>query len=246
MAAMIRAAFLLLLFVFPSSLAGQDVPADDESEAWSGSAELGLIATSGNTESRSLSVGGEALYEASVWELRATARFIDVESEGEQTAESINALVHVDHDWNDRARLFGEASYLRNRFSGIESRYALATGVTYAVIDTDERKFKLSGGAGYTVEDRLASPDREFLTGVGGATFRHSFSERSFFENVTGLDLNLETIDDWRARNVAALVAGLTEVFSLKLAYDVRYQNEPVPGFEKTDTVTSAAIVASF
>jgi hypothetical protein len=39
------------------------------------------------------------------------------------------------------------------------------------------------------------------------------------------------------------LTATLTSVLSLKFSNTVRYANEPVPGFEKTDTITTAALV---
>jgi hypothetical protein len=38
----------------------------------------------------------------------------------------------------------------------------------------------------------------------------------------------------------------LTQVLSLKLAHDVKVNNSPVTGFEKTDRITSFALVAKF
>jgi putative salt-induced outer membrane protein YdiY len=35
-------------------------------------------------------------------------------------------------------------------------------------------------------------------------------------------------------------------VFSLKLSHDVKVNNSPVAGFEKTDRLTSVALVAKF
>jgi putative salt-induced outer membrane protein YdiY len=44
-----------------------------------------------------------------------------------------------------------------------------------------------------------------------------------------------------------ALVAALTDIFSLKAGYTVRYDNQPVPaGLKRTDTMTSVALVANF
>jgi putative salt-induced outer membrane protein YdiY len=52
--------------------------------------------------------------------------------------------------------------------------------------------------------------------------------------------------NDWRAGNNATVSAKLTTVFSLKLSNTIRYVNDPVPGFLKTDTVTAIALVAKF
>jgi putative salt-induced outer membrane protein YdiY len=39
------------------------------------------------------------------------------------------------------------------------------------------------------------------------------------------------------------LTAAIASAFSLKVSNIVRYANEPVPGFESTDTITSVALV---
>jgi putative salt-induced outer membrane protein YdiY len=38
----------------------------------------------------------------------------------------------------------------------------------------------------------------------------------------------------------------LTSIVSLKVSNAVRFSNFPAPGFKRTDTVTSVALVASF
>jgi len=44
-----------------------------------------------------------------------------------------------------------------------------------------------------------------------------------------------------------AVISALTDILSLKLGYEVRYQNRPVPAeLEKTDTLFGAAIVVTY
>jgi putative salt-induced outer membrane protein YdiY len=52
--------------------------------------------------------------------------------------------------------------------------------------------------------------------------------------------------NDWRAGNNATVSAKLTTIFSLKVSNTIRFVNQPVPGFLKTDTVTAIALVAKF
>jgi putative salt-induced outer membrane protein YdiY len=35
-------------------------------------------------------------------------------------------------------------------------------------------------------------------------------------------------------------------IFSLKVSNTIRYVNQPVPGFQTTDTITAVALVAKF
>lgn len=234
---------LLPLVIATSALAQEEAPPPP---GWDVSAELGLVATSGNSDSSSFGVGSEILFDDGLWNNRGRIRYIQVENEGERTAESLDGLLHFARAVGENLEAFGEASYMRNRFAGVEHRSALASGLTWTALETERRKLELSAGLGYTVEQRVEQPDRDFATALGLMLFRHEFSERSSFENISDLNLNLERGEDWRGRNVAALVAGLTDIVSVKLALDVRYQNEPVPGFERTDTITSAALVAKF
>jgi hypothetical protein len=55
-----------------------------------------------------------------------------------------------------------------------------------------------------------------------------------------------EQADDWRVDQTLAIVARLTTLFSLKASNTVRYANNPVVGFQNTDTNTAIALVAKF
>ena len=46
--------------------------------------------------------------------------------------------------------------------------------------------------------------------------------------------------------NELSLAAKISTIFSLKVSNVIRYVNEPVAGFETTDMITSAALVAKF
>lgn len=249
--------FALLAMLLSTAANGQETepvadpaePAVEESKPvdhWIGSAELSFVSTSGNTDSSSLGLGAELSGEFELWDQKYRARMIEVETEGEKTAESIDAGARIDRALREDMSLFGEVSYLRNRFAGIENRYAGATGVAWKVVEDAVQTLDLNAGVGYVQEERLDIADASFATAVAASAYKYAFSERSHFSNQTNLELSLEEGDNWRGRNIAAFVAGLTDIFALKLAVDVSYFNEPVPGFEKTDTITSAAIVAQF
>ena len=52
---------------------------------------------------------------------------------------------------------------------------------------------------------------------------------------------------NYKSNSETALISALTDVLSLKVAYEVRYQNRPIPSeLEKTDTVFGAAIVVTY
>ena len=79
-----------------------------------------------------------------------------------------------------------------------------------------------------------------------GAGYKLRLSESAEFADEGRVVLSLSDGADCRVENVAALTARLTGLFSLKVAHTVRYVNSPAPTFEKTDTITSVALVAKF
>jgi len=60
------------------------------------------------------------------------------------------------------------------------------------------------------------------------------------------LSFDLSDEGTWRLHQTAALTAKVAAPLSLKLSNVIRYVDEPVFGFEQTDTITSAALVFSF
>lgn len=234
---------LLTVFAFHVPAAAQD---PEEDPGWSGSAELSFVSASGNADSTAFGAGGELRYERDAYRSRFNARFLEVESEGQTTAESYEAVGEAIRALRDDVSVFARGGWLRNRFAGVADRYSVASGLEWQLVDAAMRKFEVNAGVGYTTEERILSGRRSFATAVAGAHYLREFSERSKFENRTDANANLENASDWRMRNVAALVAGLNDLLALKLAVDVNYMNAPDPGFEKTDTVTSVAVVVSF
>ena len=244
---------LTLMMACGMSAVAQETPEAGAAEGaaelppvWSGSGELSYVATSGNSDSTSLGLGGQLDGDHGVWAQKYRARFIRMESEGEETANSLEAAGRLERELRANLSAFGEVGYLQNRFAGIDDRYAGAAGLAWSVLRGPLHTLDTSAGLGYVHESRIDAADESFATAVAAAAYKYAFSERSHFTNQSNLELSLEEGDNWRGRNVAALVSGLTDIFALKLAIDVSYFNDPVPGFEKTDTVTSASIVAQF
>ena len=58
--------------------------------------------------------------------------------------------------------------------------------------------------------------------------------------------LDLSDEGTWRLQHAIALTARIAAPLSLKVSNLLRYVDEPVAGFERTDTITSAALVLSF
>ena len=213
---------------------------------WSGTGELSFVAISGNTDMSSLGFGAELFWKPLPWEAEFKAAFVTTETEGEQTAESLNAILGIAREISPRTAGYGRANWLVNTFAGIDSRTFLEGGLAFKVIEQEEQELRLEGGVGYTIENRVDAEDLDFATGRGGVVYRWKFSETAEFGEDFSLLLNLEDADDFRIANLASISSRLTDLFSLKLSHALSFYNEPVEGFGDTDQIVSAAIVAKW
>jgi putative salt-induced outer membrane protein YdiY len=140
-----------------------------------------------------------------------------------------------------------KAAFVRNEAEDVETAKSLATLLRGARAIT--ARLQVYAQHGY-LSDRFAGINHRNLVDGGIAyvlaqTARHIVSAEGGLgylieDRRTGLNLT------WRLSQTAALTARIATAWSLKLSNQIRFVNDPVPGFEDTDSVTSAALVLSF
>lgn len=211
-----------------------------------GSAEAAFVSTSGNTSTQSFGLAGDVISRPAPWELRAKAGYIRNETEDVETAESLFALFRASRTLGPRLLAYGQYDYLRNLYSGIEQRHALEGGLSFVAVDDELHRLRLDAGLGYANEQRSIGDDLSTAIASLGAGYRLRMSESAELTDDARFVFSLSEGSDWRYENVAAVTARLTGLFSLKLANTLRFVNAPAETFEKTDTITSIALVAKF
>jgi putative salt-induced outer membrane protein len=211
-----------------------------------GSAEFAFVGTTGNSSTRSIGLGGEVIDRPGRWELSAKVAYVRNETESDLKAESIALSTKAARALTARLSAFGRYVYLHDRFAGIESRNGAEGGLAYILVDAAPHKLTVDGGVGYAHESRVSGPNLSTATVPAGALYTLKLSETAEIGDDGRFVFSLSDGDDWRYANVASVTAKLTTLLSLKLTNTVRFVNAPVPGFEKTDTITAVALVAKF
>ena len=115
------------------ALAQEPEPAD----VWSGTAEVSFVSTSGNTDTRTLGVGGGIEYQPADWSGLAKITFIESEADDVVNARSFRALLQVSHPFSPRLEAYGRVGYLKDTFAGIDDRISSEGGISYAIATTD-------------------------------------------------------------------------------------------------------------
>lgn len=89
--------------------------------AWDIGGELSLVATGGNTSTRTIGVGGSLLHEAPSLASSVALRYLTTESESVTRARSLTVDVRQGVRVGERVELFGAGGYASDRFAGIIS-----------------------------------------------------------------------------------------------------------------------------
>lgn len=235
-------AMMIVALVVGLSAIAEDAP----QKPWTGSAELSYVATSGNTDTSSLGLGGELHYKPGTWTYDFKVSYVEAETDGTKSAEKIGALFGASRPISERLDYYARIAYLSDKFSGIDSNYSADTGVAWKALTGETQFLDLGAGVGYTSESRTVGEDRDFATGTMFAKYKYVFSTSAEFTDNANYIYDFDNSENWRFLNSAAVTAAVNSIFSLKAYYNIVYLNEPVAGFEKTDTTTGVSLVAKF
>jgi len=236
-----RIAALALLFGAASSLA-QD--AEIQHYGWGGKGEFGLVASSGNSDTRSLKLAVEFIYNAEKWRHRLTAGALNAENSGDKTANRYDFGAQSDYKLSGKSYVFGALRYEKDDFSAYEDQSTLALGYGRQLLDTQKHKLKVEAGAGY----RTASPA---ATGKSedGVVFRGLLDWAWKLTPTTSLGeryLVEAGSDNTYMQNDLGLSVAINSRLAVNLGFQVRNNSDVPPGVDKTDTLSSANLVYNF
>jgi len=213
---------------------------------WERKAEASFVSTGGNTDTQSLGLGASVVFRAAPWTTESRVAFVRNEADDVETARSFTADLREARALSDRVEVFGRYGYLRDPFAGIDHRNTIDGGLGYKLLMGPVHTLRVDAGLGYTHEGRATGEAQSFALVNIGSAYKWQISQSADITDSAIFTQSLEEHDAWRFNNVFAISAAITKILSLKLSHDIKFNNSPVPGFEKTDRITSAAIVAKF
>ena len=275
---------ILQLFAITTLAVGLAAPAaaqDSERElGWDVEAEVAGVWVAGNSQSNTLGAGLTATYtwprtlfafEAGTARTQSTlttrtatgtATSFDITETSitEKTAEYYFARARADYDITPKFYLFGGMDWLRNQFSGIDSRFLLAAGVGRIWSDSDKLKFKTDVSFTYTFQEEVVENP---ITSQNFPGVRAGYDLSAVLTPSTSLnsrllaDFNLDNTDDIRLDWLNSLPIKISETFFFKPSWKLLWRNYPAleeiplnggPGtipvpLEELDSIITLALV---
>jgi len=207
---------------------------------WSGDAELGLVTTSGNSDTRSARIRFETTYNSDNWRQQLRAAFLNASDSGQTTAERYELGAQSDYKLSAVSYVFGSLRYEKDDFSSFEEQSTVAAGYGRQLLDDPVHKLKVEGGLGY----RTASP-QDGGSSESDAIARGLLDWSWQLTATTTLTERLLTeagADNVFLQNDLGVDVAINARLALKLGFQVRHNTDSQPGLENTDMLTSASI----
>src|SRR5690606_9969196 len=174
----------------------------------------------------------------------------------EKTVENYQARIRYDRFLSERWALFVSESGRHDRFQGLDLRLNFDPGVAYYFVIEPKQHLWLEGGYDLQYDLRSDAAIAAALadgTPVGKTEVRHAARAFLGYDNnlndAVTFDTGLEYIqafedtNNFRLNWVSGVTSAFSKSFSFATTFTLRYDNNPLPGVEKLDTITAVSLV---
>jgi len=248
--------FLLIIGVSQ----GAQETKEEVKKKFSATTSFSAVASSGNAKefTFSLDTTNKFVFDAS--ELNLNVAAILSQSDGEKTSNLYNGYIKYNRNIRQKSYLSGLISYESNTLAGFSSRYSLSWGVGHYVVKSKKTELQVEGGVGGVMEYILPKEGSQISPGSdSSATGKDKFllsrlfvkaafaiSPSATFSQEAQFLFNMKRAQDARIYADSALTVKIVKHIALQMGLKIKYDNQPVPGYVKTDIITLSTIVISF
>jgi putative salt-induced outer membrane protein len=238
--------FCVLSAVFCASRVFAQPPAAPPKEPpplWDAQVGASFVGTSGNSETASTGADFAAHRRGEIWKIESTATLVHTSDKGNTTAERYLGMVRVDRALTPIVGVSAGEKAERDRFAGIDFRNIADVGLRWALVR--QTTWTLDGvtGIAWNHESRTTGDTLNDPVGLFQVLSRIPFGGSGDTTQRVTFYPDFRTSSAYRTEIELAAQAAMNAHLALKFAYLLRYSNDPVPGFEKTDNTTTASVV---
>jgi putative salt-induced outer membrane protein YdiY len=208
--------------------------------------ELGIVATSGNTQTQTISAKEAASVQTGLNLFKITGNFLKSSNFSIEQAYRWGLGVRYERELSPIISIYLGQNVESDKFQNILQRYNTDAGGKATLYTSNAFKWFSELGYRFTRNNFVASfRNDQFLRVYSEMErfFNKSVSAKWWFELLP----NLSLWQAYRASSELSLSASLSEVFAVKSGYLFRYDNFPITGVtSKTDIMFTTALVARF
>jgi putative salt-induced outer membrane protein len=232
------------LAIVALSLAAFSPSAAEAASTWTGGAELGMVITGGNTDTRNINAKANVENDRDKWRHSGSIEAVNTSDEGGTTSERYLAQVKADRKLGEYNYLFGLAVFDTDRFAGYSSRTSETLGLGRRMLSQDDLTLDLEAGVGARQTEATPSGDRTdemLLRGAGNLGWQISKSA-SLSEALT-VDIGEESTI---TRSVTGLKNQLNGSLSSKITFTFKNTTDTPSTVKANDYETAITLVWGF
>lgn len=243
-------------FSTESAVGGDKVRTLDTDKIWGGDVELGLVLSSGNTQSTAIRANAELLHELTDFRnkyliqtlLQRNSQFDEQSGQKSRytSAQRINLVGQSNYKFfQSEHSVFGRGAYLNDRFGAFEEQASVAGGYAMRAYQQDNNYLDLETGPGMAYQRTSDGQSSSGLIWWVAANLDYRLTESNSFRQALEWSASLDGKNSsWQSRS--SLTSQVNGRLSMRLNFIVKYDSSPGQLRQKTDTETSATLVYSF
>ncbi len=245
-----RALFALLLVLCSTVPTFAQAPAAPPPPLWDMQIGASFVGTSGNSDTSSTGADFIAHRRGLVWQIESSATAVRTSSNDVTTAERYLGMLRGQRKLTSTIGLSTGAKLERDRFSGLDFRSILDGGLSWALVHHPEWTLDGVTSIAWLHESRTPPPGStasvagiDDPVGVFQLLSRVPFGTAGDTTQRFTYYPDFKTTSAYRTEAEVTAQAAMNAHLALKIGYLLRYSNDPVPGFKKTDNTTTASVV---
>lgn len=237
------AATVIAMLTFSSIATAQTAPPKEPPPLWDIQIGASFVGTNGNSDTASTGADFAAHRRGLVWSIDGTATAVKTSSDNETTAERYLAAFRAQRKLTKIIGLSAGEKAERDRFAGIDFRSILDGGLSWALVRQPQWTLDGVTSLAWNHESRTTGPDLDDPVGVFQLLSRVPFGGAGDTTQRFTYYPDFRTSSAYRTEAELTAQAAMAAHLALKIGYLLRFANEPVPGFKKTDNTTTASVV---
>jgi len=226
---------------------------------WSDEAELSFVNTSGNSETSTFAAKNllkikftdnlEGEWDITALKSQSTDKTTD---RNETTAERYSTNLKLSYLFTERFYSGLGAGWFRDELAGFQNRYYVGPLVGYKFLTGPKHLLKGELGLYYANEDYTTQKevnnfeDKDFLEGRAFGLYEYAITEKTKFSQSLEYLYDFDDGDNYKANSLSALTVAISDIFSIKPSYEIRYVHQVPVDIDTTDRILTVALVANF
>ena len=210
---------------------------------WDAQIGASFVGTSGNSATASTGIDFGAHRRGAVWQIESAATAVRTSSDDVTTAERYFGMVRAQRALTSIVGVTSGVKLERDQFSGLDLRSVLDAGLSWALVHHPTWTLDGLTSVAWQHESRTVGDSTNDAVGVLQLLSRIPFGSAGDTTQRFTFYPDFTTSSAYRSEAEITAQAAMSAHFALKIGYLLRFANEPVPGFKKTDTTTTASLV---